>query len=25
VHLNPVKTDRLTFAAGDRIIVLAEE
>jgi voltage-gated potassium channel Kch len=25
VHLNPLKTDRLTFAAGDRIVVLAEE
>ena len=25
VHLNPVKSDRLSFAAGDRIIVLAEE
>jgi len=25
VHLNPVKTDRLSFSAGDRIVVLAEE
>jgi len=25
VHLNPLKTDRLSFAAGDRIVVLAEE
>ena len=25
VHLNPVKTDRITFAHGDRIVVLAEE
>ena len=25
VHLNPLKTDRLTFSPGDRIIVLAEE
>jgi hypothetical protein len=25
VHLNPLKTERLTFAPGDRIVVLAEE
>ncbi|MEO6116648.1 MAG: hypothetical protein ABIP33_09710 [Pseudolysinimonas sp.] len=25
VHLNPLKTDRISFTAGDRIIVLAEE
>jgi voltage-gated potassium channel Kch len=25
VHLNPLKTERLSFAAGDRIVVLAEQ